>query len=69
MYIEVYISNERLEMNKVFLAILILFTISEFCSGQTPQAKSFIFDGYVMTPDSRITSYNVCYTKLLRDPG
>jgi len=39
-------------MIRLFLAILMLFTVNEFCSGQTPQGKSFIFDGYVMTPDS-----------------
>lgn len=39
-------------MKRLFVAILILFTISEFCEAQTPQGKSFIFDGYVMTQDS-----------------
>jgi hypothetical protein len=39
-------------MKKLILALFILFTINEFCPAQTPQGKTFVFDGYVMTQDS-----------------
>ncbi|PTN08131.1 hypothetical protein [Mangrovibacterium marinum] len=39
-------------MSKLFIIILILFTFNEFCQAQTLPIKSYIFDGYVMTPDS-----------------